>query len=31
MDLSGEWISSLIQNNKIYNEMAKFKQKGNKS
>lgn len=30
MDLSGEWISSLIQNNKIYNETVKFKQKGNK-
>ncbi len=29
MDLSGEWISSLIQNNKIYNEKVYFKQTGN--
>jgi len=29
MDLSGEWISSLIQNNKIYNEKVNFKQNGN--
>lgn len=28
MDLSGEWTSSFIQNNKIYNENVKFKQKG---
>lgn len=28
-DLSGKWISSFIQNNKIYNEEVKFKQKGN--
>ena len=30
IDLSGEWISSLIQNNKIYNEKVNFKQNGNK-
>lgn len=28
IDLSGEWISSFIQNNKIYNEKVKFKQNG---
>ena len=28
IDLSGEWISSLIQNNKIYNEKVNFKQNG---
>lgn len=27
-NLSGEWISSFIQNNKIYNEKVLFKQKG---
>ena len=30
IDLSGEWTSSFIQNNKIYNEKVKFKQKGEK-
>lgn len=30
IDLSGEWISSLIQNNKIYSEKVNFKQDGNK-
>lgn len=30
IDLSGEWVSSLIQNNKIYNEKVNFKQAGNK-
>lgn len=30
IDLSGEWISSFIQNNKIYNEKVNFKQTGNK-
>lgn len=30
IDLSGNWISSFIQNNKIYNEEVKFIQKGNK-
>jgi len=29
INLSGEWISSFIQNNKIYNEKVTFKQKGN--
>lgn len=29
IDLSGEWISSFIQNNKIYNEKVKFKQDNN--
>lgn len=30
IDLSGKWVSSFIQNNKIYNEEVKFIQKGNK-
>lgn len=30
IDLSGKWISSFIQNNKIYNEDVEFKQDGNK-
>ena len=30
IDLSGEWISSFIQNNKIYNEKVNFKQCDNK-
>lgn len=30
IDLSGEWISSFIQNNKIYNEKVEFKQKDRK-
>lgn len=30
VDLSGKWISSFIQNNKIYNEEVIFKQKDNK-
>lgn len=30
VDLSGEWISSFIQNNKIYNENVTFKQFDNK-
>ncbi len=30
IDLSGEWISSFIQNNKIYNEKVNFEQKNNK-
>lgn len=29
IDLSGEWISSFIQNNKIYNEKVNFKQTNN--
>ena len=29
IDLSGEWISSFIQNNKIYNEKVNFIQEGN--
>lgn len=29
IDLSGEWFSSFIQNNKIYNEKVKFKQDNN--
>lgn len=29
-DLSGKWMSSFIQNNKIYNEIVIFDQKGNK-
>lgn len=28
IDLSGEWLSSFIQNNKIYNEKVNFKQEG---
>lgn len=30
IDLSGNWMSSFIQNNKIYNEDIEFKQDGNK-
>lgn len=30
IDLSDKWISSFIQNNKIYNEDVEFKQDGNK-
>lgn len=30
IDLSGKWMSSFIQNNKIYNEDVIFKQDGNK-
>ena len=30
IDLSGEWISSFIQNNKIYNEKVNFEQKDNR-
>lgn len=30
IDLSGKWMSSFIQNNKIYNEDIKFNQKDNK-
>jgi len=30
IDLSGKWISSFIQNNKIYNENVIFNQIGNK-
>ena len=30
INLSGEWISSFIQNNKIYNEKVNFEQEGNK-
>lgn len=30
INLSGKWISSFIQNNKIYNEDVEFKQEGNK-
>lgn len=30
IDLSGEWISSFIQNNKIYNEKVQFKQDNQK-
>ena len=30
INLSGEWTSSFIQNNKIYNEKVNFKQIGNK-
>lgn len=30
LDLSGEWISTFIDNNKIYNEKVKFKQTDNK-
>ena len=30
IDLTGDWISSFIQNNKIYNEKITFKQKKNK-
>lgn len=30
INLSGEWISSFIQNNKIYNETVRFIQKGKK-
>ena len=29
VDLSGKWISTFIQNNKIYNEQVSLKQKGN--
>ena len=29
INLSGEWISSFIQNNKIYNEKVNFIQEGN--
>ena len=30
IDLSGEWISSFIQNNKIYNEIYTSQVKGGK-
>jgi len=30
IDLSGEWTSSFIQNNKIYNENVVFKQENKK-
>lgn len=30
VNLSGEWISSFIQNNKIYNEKVNFEQNGDK-
>lgn len=30
IDLSGSWMSSFVQNNKIYNEDVEFKQDGNK-
>ena len=30
INLSGKWMSSFIQNNKIYNEDVEFKQEGNK-
>ena len=30
LDLSGEWISTFIDNNKIYNEKVKFKQTDNR-
>ena len=30
INLSGEWMSSFIQNNKIYNERVNFQQDGNK-